>query len=211
MRGRLITVEGGEGAGKSSCLAAIIHCLDQHGIDHVTSREPGGTPLAEEIRDLLLNDRSESVSAETELLLMFAARKQNLEQVIEPSLAAGRWVLCDRFTDASYAYQGGGRGVAVAWIEQLEDRIVGALRPDLTLLLDVDPEAGLARALKDRAPDRLETEQNDFYQRVRQCYLDRAVRWPERFCVIDSAQPLALVEQAVTTQVTDFINRAHTP
>lgn len=207
MRGQLITVEGGEGAGKSSCLAAIHRCLDQHGIEHVHSREPGGTAMAEQIRELLLEARDEPVCAETELLLMFAARKQNVEQLVKPSLDAGLWVLCDRFVDASYAYQGAGRGIPMPWIEQLDTQLLGTLRPDLTLLLDVEPEAGLARALKDREPDRLETEQTDFYQRVRQCYLERAARWPDRFRVVDTAQPLEQVEQAVTVHVAEFIHR----
>ena len=168
---RFITLEGGEGAGKSTVLHALRDALQADGATVVCTREPGGTPLAERIRTLLLQPGDEPLAADTELLLMFAARSQHVRQVIAPALQRGDWVLCDRFTDSSYAYQGGGRGLPAALIAQLEQRTV-SVQPGLTLLLDVDPEQGLQRTLqRGEAGDRIESEQLDFFRRVRQAFL----------------------------------------
>lgn len=195
MQGRFITLEGSEGAGKSSNLAYIQQRLERAGVDLVVTREPGGTPLGEAIRQLLLDHRNSDMLDDTELLLMFAARSQHLNELILPSLQAGKWVLCDRFTDASYAYQGGGRGIAVERIASLEQWVQGELRPDLTLLLDLPVEEGLERAGARSAPDRFEREQADFFQRVRQAYLDRAHADAGRYRIIDAAQALQQVQQ----------------
>ncbi len=194
MRARLITLEGVEGAGKTTALAYVQGLLESHGIPVTVTREPGGTPVGERIRGLLL-DPEARMAPETELLLLFAARAEHLARVIRPALDAGRWVLCDRFTDASYAYQGGGRGIDPARIQILEDWVQGTLRPDLTLLLDLPAETGLARA-RGRAPgDRIEREALDFHRRVRAAYLARAEAEPQRFCVVDASRPLAEVER----------------
>ncbi len=194
MRARLITLEGVEGAGKTTVLAYVQGLLESHGIPVTVTREPGGTPVGERIRGLLL-DPEARMAPETELLLLFAARAEHLARVIRPALDAGRWVLCDRFTDASYAYQGGGRGIDPARIQVLEDWVQGGLRPDLTLLLDLPAETGLARA-RGRAPgDRIEREALDFHRRVRAAYLARAGAEPQRFCVVDAGRPLAEVER----------------
>ncbi len=185
-RGRFITLEGGEGVGKSTNLAVIEDWLQQQRIDYLVTREPGGTPFAEEVRELLLQPRDEELASNSELLLMFAARAQHLDQVIEPALAAGRWVLCDRFTDATYAYQGGGRGLPMADIATLEQLVQGPLRPDLTLLLDAPVEVGMARASKRGELDRFEQEKVVFFEKVRETYLARALAEPDRFRVIDS-------------------------
>lgn len=195
---RFITLEGGEGAGKSTVLHALRTALQADGQSVVCTREPGGTPLAEGIRTLLLQPRDEPMAPETELLLMFAARSQHARQVIVPALQRGDWVLCDRYTDSSYAYQGGGRGVSAALIAQLDAGIV-PVRPRLTLLLDVDPELGLQRTLqRGETPDRIESEQLDFFHRVRQAFLQRAQGEPQRFRVIDaSADAASVAAQAV--------------
>ena len=161
--GKFITVEGVEGVGKTTNMTFIQSWLKQQGIEHITTREPGGTPLAEDIRELLLSPRDEAVNENTELLLMFAARAQHLAEVILPALERGQWVLCDRFTDATYAYQGGGRGVAMEKISLLEDLVQGQLRPDLTLVLDAPVAQGLERANKRSQPDRFEQEKLDFF------------------------------------------------
>ena len=193
-RGLFITVEGGEGAGKSTNINFIADHLRGAGIEFVLTREPGGTPLAEDIRQLLLSPRDESVAEDTELLLMFAARAQHIASVIEPALVAGRWVVCDRFTDATYAYQGGGRGVSHDKIARLESWVQGELRPDFTLLLDTSVEVGMARASQRGELDRFEQEQAAFFERVRQCYLDMADQYPARYRVIDASAPLAVVQ-----------------
>lgn len=196
-RGLFITLEGGEGAGKSTSLACIeAWCLAKKILVRMT-REPGGTPLAEEIRTLLLQKRDEKVASDTELLLMFAARAQHLEQVVKPALAKGEWVLCDRFTDATYVYQGDGRGVPYERIAMLEQFVQGDLRPDLTLLLDIPVEQGLARAAARAEKDRFESEQQSFFERVRQGYRARAAAEPQRFRVIDSSRSIAEVEQKI--------------
>lgn len=195
MRGRFITVEGTEGAGKSSNIEFIRSELEARGIDVVLSREPGGTPLAEEIRTLLLSPRDERVCEDAELLLMFAARAQHIAALIKPALARGSWVLCDRFTDATFAYQGGGRGVDVQRIRTLESLVQGALRPDCTFLLDLPVELGLERARKRSMPDRFEQEKQAFFERVRASYLQRVEAEPERFAVINAALEMEQVRQ----------------
>jgi dTMP kinase len=188
--GRFVTVEGIEGVGKSTQIARISRALSERGIEHVVTREPGGTALAERIRALVLEAGKEVPTATAELLLMFAARSQHLEQLIEPNLKAGRWVLCDRFTDATYAYQGGGRGLSAEAIGQLESLVQGSRRPDLTVLLDAPVAVGLARAGKRNqtgGSDRFEAERAEFFERVRRAYLDRAAAFPARIKVVDAA------------------------
>ncbi len=194
MSGLFITLEGPEGAGKSTNREYLAELLVQAGIEVVLTREPGGTPLAERIRELLLAPDSEVMAVDTELLLMFAARAQHLAGVIRPALARGAVVLCDRFTDATYAYQGGGRGVAYERIAILEQFVQGDLRPDLTLVFDLPVEVGLARAAARGKLDRFEQEQQSFFEAVRQTYLARAAQAPERYRVLDAAQPLSQVQ-----------------
>lgn len=196
-RGRFITVEGTEGAGKSSNIEFIRRELEARGIEVVLTREPGGTPLAEEIRALLLQPRDEVVCSDAELLLMFAARAQHLAQLIHPALERGAWVLCDRFTDATFAYQGGGRGIDTARIGTLESLVQGGLRPDCTFLLDLPVDLGLARASQRSEPDRFEQEKLTFFERVRRCYLDRAAAEPARFAVIDASRTLDRVQRQI--------------
>lgn len=193
--GKFITIEGIEGVGKTTNISFVRQWLKQQNIPHIATREPGGTPLAEDIRELLLAPREEQVGEDTELLLMFAARAQHLAAVIIPALEQGNWVLCDRFTDATYAYQGGGRGIAMDKIARLEALVQGELRPDLTMVLDVPVELGLSRALGRSAPDRFEQEKTDFFEKVRACYLERAASNPEQYRVIDASQPLDQVQQ----------------
>ncbi len=195
--GRFITVEGIEGVGKTTNLEFIHQQLLSRGLDVVRTREPGGTPLAESIRELLLAPRNEPVAELAELLLMFAARAQHIEQCIRPALQRGAWVLCDRFTDATYAYQGGGRALDQSRIAQLETLVQGGLRPDLTILLDLPARQGMARARARSMPDRFEAEAEVFFERVRDSYLQRAAAEPQRFAVIDAAPPLEQVQQAV--------------
>lgn len=194
-RGLFITVEGGEGVGKSTNMAFLERHLGELGVDLVVTREPGGTALGEDIRELLLRPREESVSARAELLLIFAARAQHLAEVVEPALGAGRWVLCDRFTDATYAYQGGGRQLPMATIRELEQLVQGDLRPDYTLLLDAPVDVGMSRARERADLDRFEQEQIEFFERVRATYLQLAGEGSGRYRVIDAARPLAVVEQ----------------
>jgi len=201
MRGRFITVEGTEGVGKSSNLAFIEDYLRQHGKTVVRTREPGGTALGEKIRALLLDANETRMCDDAELLLMFAARAQHLAEVIRPALAEGKWVVCDRFTDATYAYQGGGRGIPMQRIAVLEEWVQGELRPDHTLLLDMPVELGLARAGARSAPDRFEQEQRAFFERVRNTYLERARREPQRIHVIDAASDLAQVQTAIAREL----------
>lgn len=196
---RFITLEGGEGAGKSTCLAFIRDFLAQRGLPLVVTREPGGTPLAEEIRQLLLARREEQVAPNAELLLMFAARAQHLQQVILPALSRGDWVLCDRFTDATYAYQGYGRHQPMQTIRDLERLVQGDLQPGLTLLLDLPVQEGLARAAARAEKDRFESEQDAFFERVRQGYRDRAAAEPARFRVIDASRPLGAVQDQIAS------------
>lgn len=190
---RLVTLEGGEGAGKSTVLSALGEFLMARGEDVLCTREPGGTPLAEQIRGLLLaTDGRDAPSPDTELLLMFASRAQHVQQAIAPALQRGAWVISDRFTDASYAYQGGARGGDTTFIAQLEQRVVG-IEPGLTLLLDVPAELGMDRARGRGEADRIESEDVAFFERVRACYLARADAAPGRFHVVDASQPLETV------------------
>lgn len=206
--GRFITLEGGEGAGKSTQLQTVAKCLTAAGIPFLTTREPGGTSRAEAIRGLLLSPgEREPMASETELLLMFAARAQHVKQRIEPALAAGTWVLCDRFTDATRAYQGGGRGLDLSQIDALAAWVHGDCWPDLTLLLDVPAAQGLARAEKRSAKDRIEQEALAFFERVRAHYLAQAAAEPERFRVIDAAPAEAAVTAQVTAAVEAFLAR----
>jgi dTMP kinase len=195
MRGRFITVEGIDGAGKSTQLAWIAGWLAARGIAFVQSREPGGTPLGEKLRALLL---SESMHLETEALLMFAARREHLATLIEPALSRGEWVLCDRFSDASFAYQGGGRGLSMAKLEALESWVQGEgdarIEPDLTLIFDVPLEVSQARMMGSRELDRFEREAADFHARVRQAYLARAQANPDRICVINANRTIAEIQ-----------------
>lgn len=204
-RGKFITVEGGEGVGKSTNIALIADQLTRAGHAPVRTREPGGTALAEQIRQLLLAHGDEPMSAWTELLLIFAARAQHLAQVIEPALAAGQWVLCDRFTDATYAYQGGGRGLNTTHIAALEQLVQGDLRPDLTVLLDAPVEVGQQRAQGRAALDRFEVEQAAFFERVRASYRERAAADPQRFLIVDAALPLPAVQANLTAALTRWL------
>ena len=194
-RGLFITVEGGEGVGKSTNMAFLEDFLRRNGVELVVTREPGGTRLGEDIRQLLLEVRDEQVTPQTELLLMFAARAQHIKERIEPALAAGKWVLCDRFTDATYAYQCGGRGVAVETVRTLETLVQGALRPDCTLLLDVNVSTGMARARERGELDRFEREAADFFERVRAMYLQLAQESSGRYRIIDASVPLEQVQE----------------
>ena len=207
MSGRFVTVEGIEGAGKTSCLSFLRARLEAAGKAVVQTREPGGTPLGEEVRGLLLGHRTDGMSEDAELLLVFAARAEHVAQVIRPALAAGAWVLCDRFTDATYAYQGGGRGVEVERIAELEHFVQGNLRPDLTVLLDVPVDVGLARAGSRSAPDRFESEQASFHAAVRAAYLRIAAREPQRVQVVDAARPLVEVQASLAQALDAFVAR----
>ena len=203
--GRFITVEGTEGVGKSTNIDFLCQLLQKAGVEVVLTREPGGTPLAEELRALLLAPREESVSEDTELLLMFAARAQHLENVIKPALARGAWVISDRFTDATFAYQGGGRGVSLENIQALETIVQHGLQPDLTLLLDLDVTVGLQRASKRSAPDRFEQEKRAFFEKVRATYLQRAEAEPERFAVIDAGKTIVEVQAQIESAFHSFM------
>ena len=202
--GRFITLEGSEGVGKTTNMAVICQVLDSHGIAFVRTREPGGTPLAEALREAMLSQRDERVDGLTELLLVFAARKQHLDNVIRPALARGQWVICDRFTDASFAYQGYERGEALDRIEMLEQWVQDGLQPDLTLVLDLEPKVA-ERRMQERTKDRMESEQRDFYQRVRSGYLSRA-ETADRYQVVDAAQSIAAVATAVEAHVAALVD-----
>ena len=187
MRGKFITLEGMDGAGKSTHIPDIIKLLELKGVEVISTREPGGTVLGEQLRTLLLN---EAMHPETETLLMFAARREHISQIIEPALARGAWVLSDRFTDATYAYQSGGRGVLANKVIELEAWVQGDLQPDLTLLFDVPVEVSVVRLASARAPDKFERESAEFFTKIRNAYLDRANKNPNRFCIINSNQAL---------------------
>lgn len=197
-RGKFISLEGGEGAGKSTLLAGLRDYIERHGIALVQAREPGGTAVGEAVRAIVLDPALRGLAAETELLLMFASRAQLVREVIEPALAAGQWVLCDRYTDASYAYQGGGRGQPAERIAELERWACAGVKPDLTLLLDLPVATGRARAAGRGDADRIETEADAFFERVRTSYRARAAAEPQRFRVIDASQSPAAVLQAAT-------------
>ncbi len=205
-RGRFITLEGIEGAGKSSQVLPVRQLLAERGIDVLTTREPGGSPVAERIRALLLDRANTGMSHTAELLLVFAARAEHLEKVVVPALAKGTWVLCDRFTDATYAYQGGGRGEDPRRIGILEDLVQGSLRPDLTMVFDLAPDLGLARARGRGEADRFESERLAFFEGARGAYLERARALPERYRVVDAAQPLESVTGRVRDIISDFVD-----
>lgn len=207
-RGLFITFEGTEGVGKSTQLANAASTLRTLGIDVLVTREPGGTPMAEAIRELLLAPRDEAVHETTELLLMFAARAQHLHTRILPALDAGQWVLCDRFTDATFAYQGGGRGVEAERIALLETLVQGEVRPDQVILLDAPVETGMARARNRGELDRFEQEDLAFFQRIRECYHQRAQAAPERYRVINAARPLEQVSSEVVGLFGDLAQAA---
>ncbi|MFM1910859.1 MAG: Thymidylate kinase [Pseudomonadota bacterium] len=200
MRGKFITLEGMDGAGKSTHIPDVIKLLEGKGVEVISTREPGGTVLGEQLRTLLLN---EPMHPETETLLMFAARREHIAQVIEPALSQGAWVLSDRFTDATYAYQSGGRGVLANKVIELEAWVQGSLQPDLTLLFDVPVEVSVARLASARTPDKFERESADFFTKIRNAYLDRARNNPNRFCIINSNQTL----EDVKVEVKNVISR----
>lgn len=208
MSGLFITLEGPEGAGKSTNRDYLAERLASAGCEVLLTREPGGTPLAERIRELLLEPSAEPMAADTELLLVFAARAQHLAKVIRPALAAGKVVLCDRFTDATYAYQGGGRGLSLERIALLENFVQGSLRPDLTLVFDLPVEIGLARAAARGRLDRFEQEAQGFFEAVRQTYLARARLAPERYRLLDAAQPLDAVQAQLDRLLPELLERA---
>ncbi|WP_322003818.1 dTMP kinase [Marinobacter alexandrii] len=203
-RGQFITFEGTEGVGKSTQLANAADALKGLGVDVVVTREPGGTPMAESIRELLLAPRDEPVNETTELLLMFAARAQHLNNRILPALDRGQWVLCDRFTDATFAYQGGGRGVSSERIAMLENLVQGDVRPDHVILLDAPVETGMKRARSRGDLDRFEQEAVSFFQRIRDTYLERAQAAPDRYSVVDAAASLEQVTAAIRDLVCKF-------
>lgn len=208
MHSRFVSLEGGEGAGKTTVLAALRAHLADTGAEVVVTREPGGTPLAESVRELLLRPGNESMAAETELLLMFAARAQHVRATVLPALDRGAWVLCDRFTDSSFAYQGGGRGLDVDLIATLERHVVG-LRPGLTLLLDVEVARGRERIRgRDPHPDRIEGERDAFFERVRATFLARAAAEPERFRVVDASGEVGAVVADSVAALRSFMGSA---
>ena len=206
--GYFISIEGVEGVGKSTALLYIQTMLDDAGIEYVMTREPGGTELAEKIREVLLNQHTEKLTDITELLLMFASRAQNVAQLVRPTLAGGKWVIADRFTDASFAYQGGGRGISMDVIKQLAQLVQGDLTPNLTLLLDAPVAVGFARIAERGAKDRIEVEKQAFFERVRQQYLALAENEPERFRVISADKSIADVRDQLSC-VLEPIIKAH--
>jgi dTMP kinase len=195
--GRFITLEGIEGVGKTTNLEYMRKLLERSGVPCVVTREPGGTPLGEALREMLLAHRHEGMSSDAELLMMFAARAEHLGKIIQPALAAGNNVLCDRFTEATYAYQGGGRGINAKRIAELETWVQGDLRPDLTIILDAPVETGRERAGQRSAPDRIERERNDFFERVRAGYLELAGHYPDRIAVVDAGVELENVQDQI--------------
>jgi dTMP kinase len=197
VRGRFISVEGIEGVGKSSNIDVLVSHLENAGYEVLTTREPGGTPLAEDIRHLLMHRGDEAIPEIAELLLMFAARSLNVNNNIRPALAAGKWVVCDRFTDSSRAYQSGGRGLPMETVNKLATWVHGDLWPDLTILLDAPVEVGLARAGNRSKPDRIEQEEHAFFARVRESYLQQAAAEPDRFVILDTTRELAAVQSDV--------------
>jgi len=192
-----ITIEGGEGGGKSTNIAFIKDYLEKSGQQVIVTREPGGTKLGEKVREVLLNPEHKGMYDDTELLLMFAARAQHIAEVIKPALAQGKWVLCDRFTDATYAYQGGGRGINKERIAMLEQWVQGELRPDITLLLDLPVEVGMRRASARANLDRFEQEKLQFFENVRACYLAMAKQYSNRYRIINAEQTLDKVQQDI--------------
>jgi len=204
--GAFITLEGTEGVGKSTSMSFVEKTISAAGYPTLATREPGGTPLGERIREWVLEGDHVSLAAETEALLMFAARAHHLDLVIRPALAAGQWVVCDRFTDATFAYQGGGRGVSLAWLETLKSAVHADLEPHLTLLLDAPVEVGFSR-ISDRDPDHFEREDAEFFGRVRETYLELARNHPDRVKLVDAAQDLEQVQAQLAGHLTDFFKR----
>ena len=201
-RGRFITIEGVEGVGKSTNLTLVETLIKEQGFDVLVTREPGGTVTGERIRAILLDKEEQKMTAMTELLLMFAARRQHVEQVIEPALASGVWVISDRFTDSSYAYQGGGRQLGSQTVAELEGYVLGDFSPDLTIVLDLDVSTSLARATSGSEADRFESEHQDFFERVRQVFLDRASG--DRYRVIDTGQTIDQVRAEIRQVIEAF-------
>lgn len=207
MRGKMISVEGIEGVGKSTLLPLMAEALRQSGIKVIETREPGGTVIGEQIRNVLLHQEEAAIAPVTELTMMFAARAQHLEEVIKPALHSGHWVLCDRFTDSTYAYQGGGRQLPSSLIEKIEHAVIESFQPDHTVLLDLDVIEGLDRAAQTGAKDRFESESIAFFNRVREAYLSRASQF-DRITVISAAPPLMEVSRAVVTWIADIRGQA---
>jgi dTMP kinase len=207
MRGKMISVEGIEGVGKSTLLPLMAETLRQSGITVVETREPGGTVIGEQIRNVLLHQKEAAIAPVTELTMMFAARAQHLEEVIKPALHSGHWVLCDRFTDSTYAYQGGGRQLPSSLIEKIEHAVIESFQPDHTVLLDLDVIEGLNRAAQTGAKDRFESESIAFFNRVREAYLSRASQF-DRITVMSAAPPLKEVSRAVVTWIADIRGHA---
>jgi dTMP kinase len=201
---KFITLEGIEGVGKTSNLEYIRRLLEESGKQCVVTREPGGTPLGESLRALLLKHTDDHMSADAELLMMFAARAEHLKKVILPALEAGKYVLCDRFTESTYAYQGGGRGLDVEKIAELETWAQGELRPDLTIILDAPVHIGRDRAGKRSVPDRIEKEEDGFFKRVRASYRDMAEHYPHRICLVDASQHLENVQAQILRQLHEY-------
>jgi len=203
--GKFITLEGSEGSGKTTNMAYIEQLLEEAGVELIVTREPGGTPLGETIREILLDSRQTSMSEDTELMLMFAARAQHMHEKIRPALDAGKWVLCDRFVDATYAYQGGGRGISLERIGKLDSWVLNGFKPELTLYLDIGVAQGLKRAEARAELDRFEKEKIDFFERVRSGYLNRVEAEPERFRVVDASEPLEQVQRSIKSHIEQFI------
>ncbi|MCW8983686.1 MAG: dTMP kinase [Gammaproteobacteria bacterium] len=205
-QGKFITLEGSEGCGKTTNMEYIERLLKGAGIELVVTREPGGTPLGETIREILLDSRQTSMSEDTELMLMFAARAQHMHEKIKPALDAGKWVLCDRFVDATYAYQGAGRGISLERINTLDNWVLNGFKPDLTLYLDISVAQGLKRAEARAELDRFEKEKIDFFEQVRSGYLQRVEADTARFRVIDASEPLEQVQSSIKLQIEQFIS-----
>ena len=202
---RFISLEGSEGVGKTTSLKFVQSFVEAQGNEVIITREPGGTPMAEEIRNILLSEREEPVDVDTELLLMFAARTQHVNQVIKPALKAGKWVICDRFVDASYAYQGGGRGISFSRLQQLEKWSLGDFKPDVTLLLDMSSSEGIARTKKRGKADRFEIEKMAFYKKIRNAYLERAKMEPERIHIINAAPAVEIVQSEIRSILQQYL------
>ncbi len=203
--GQFITLEGSEGVGKSTSLNFVKSLIEENGYSTLVTREPGGTPLAEDLRATLLENREEKIEPDTELLLMFAARCQHVNQVIKPALKAGTWVICDRFVDATYAYQGGGREIPFERIKQIEQWSLQHFKPDLTILLDMPVADGMERALKRGSPDRFETEKMQFFEKIRAAYKQRAQADSNRIKVVDAAPEISLVQKQLRALIQSFL------
>lgn len=206
-RGKFITVEGIEGVGKSTNIDVLKNAIESRGLKVLTSREPGGTPMAEKIRDILFEHGDEPMPGNAEMLLMFASRALHVDNLIRPALANGTWVICDRFTDSSRAYQGAGRGIGQDNINTLAEWVHPDLQPDLTILLDAPVETGMGRAEERGEPDRIEMERHDFFSRARDCFLALAEAEPERFVVIDATAEIDTVRQAVAAEVNQLLDK----